>query len=163
MTKDRDPVAYFITFTTYGTWLHGDRRGSVDFKHNIYDTPYVAPDPRRRRYDGDQLRHPPVLLDGEGRRSVERAIREVCRHRGWELRALNVRTNHVHIVVSAPDTPERAMNTFKSWATRKMIDGGHLASGTKAWARHGSTRYLWDEDQLETACLYVTEGQGADL
>jgi hypothetical protein len=22
------PLAYFITFTTYGTWLHGDPRGS---------------------------------------------------------------------------------------------------------------------------------------
>ena len=163
MAKDGDPVAYFITFTTYGSWLHGDWRGSVDPQHNIHDTPYVAPDPGRQRFDGDQLRHPPVLLDGERRESVDRAIREVCRHREWELHALNVRTNHVHIVVSLPDAPERAMNTFKSWATRQMIDGGHLPSGTKAWSRHGSTRYLWDEDQLETACLYVTEGQGADL
>ena len=23
------PLAYFITFTTYGTWLHGDSRGSM--------------------------------------------------------------------------------------------------------------------------------------
>ena len=163
VSKDRDPVAYFITFTTYGTWLHGDRRGSVDPEHNIYDTSYVAPDPRRQRCDGGQLRHPPVLLNNERRGSVDRAIREVCRHRGWELHALNVRTNHVHIVVSAPDTPERAMNSFKSWATRKMIEADHLTFGTKAWARHGSTRYLWNEDQLETACLYVAEGQGADL
>ena len=25
-----DPLAYFITFTCYGNWLHGDERGSVD-------------------------------------------------------------------------------------------------------------------------------------
>jgi hypothetical protein len=24
------PTAYFITFHTYGTWLHGDERGSTD-------------------------------------------------------------------------------------------------------------------------------------
>ncbi len=33
------PLAYFITFRCYGTWLHGDRRGSVDRFHNIYGTP----------------------------------------------------------------------------------------------------------------------------
>ena len=27
------PLAYLITFNTYGTWLHGDRRGSVDSNH----------------------------------------------------------------------------------------------------------------------------------
>jgi hypothetical protein len=24
------PLAYLISFRAYGTWLHGDRRGSVD-------------------------------------------------------------------------------------------------------------------------------------
>jgi hypothetical protein len=24
-----EPLAYFITFTTFGTWLHGDSRGFV--------------------------------------------------------------------------------------------------------------------------------------
>jgi hypothetical protein len=28
------PLAYFITFTTYGTWLHGNGAGSVDPAHN---------------------------------------------------------------------------------------------------------------------------------
>ena len=121
------------------------------------------PNPPRQQYDSNRLQHLPILLDGERREIVDQAIREVCRHREWELHSLNVRTNHVHIVVNMAGTPERAMNTFKSWATRKMIEGGQLSSGMKAWTRHGSTRYLWNENQLETACLYMTEGQGADL
>ena len=36
--------SYFLTFTTYGTWLHGDTRGSVDREHNIVETPYLEPD-----------------------------------------------------------------------------------------------------------------------
>ena len=35
------PLAYFITFTTYGTHLHGSAKGSVDLEHNIYGTPLV--------------------------------------------------------------------------------------------------------------------------
>jgi hypothetical protein len=39
------PLAYLITFNTYGSWLHGDRRGSVDRFHNRYGTPRVGANP----------------------------------------------------------------------------------------------------------------------
>ena len=29
-----EPLAYFITFHTYGSWLHGAVSGSVDDEHN---------------------------------------------------------------------------------------------------------------------------------
>jgi hypothetical protein len=32
------PLAYLISFRAYGTWLHGDRRGSVGHFHNRYGT-----------------------------------------------------------------------------------------------------------------------------
>ena len=28
------PLAHLSTFRSYGTWLHGDKRGSVDRSHN---------------------------------------------------------------------------------------------------------------------------------
>ncbi len=36
------PLAYLITFRTYGTWLHGDERYSID-RHgkNIYGAPCI--------------------------------------------------------------------------------------------------------------------------
>ena len=37
------PLAYLISFRAYGTWLHGDRRGSVDRFHNRYGTPRIPP------------------------------------------------------------------------------------------------------------------------
>ena len=36
---DNIPLAYFITFRAYGTWLHGDERGSVDRLHNTFGSP----------------------------------------------------------------------------------------------------------------------------
>lgn len=33
------PLAYLITFRTYGTWLAGDERGSIDRFNNGYGTP----------------------------------------------------------------------------------------------------------------------------
>ncbi|HEX9659180.1 MAG TPA: hypothetical protein VGA18_02730, partial [Rhodothermales bacterium] len=41
------PLAYLITFTTYGTWLHGDERGSVDPGHSIPGTPPLERDAHR--------------------------------------------------------------------------------------------------------------------
>ena len=36
------PLAYLITFRCYGTWLHGDVRGSMDSKHHVYGAPKIA-------------------------------------------------------------------------------------------------------------------------
>ena len=37
--------AYLITFRCYGTWLHGDDRGSVDRRfYNRVGTPRITPD-----------------------------------------------------------------------------------------------------------------------
>jgi hypothetical protein len=35
---DHIPLAYLITFRSYGTWLHG-KEGSVDRFHNVYGQP----------------------------------------------------------------------------------------------------------------------------
>ncbi|RME40720.1 MAG: hypothetical protein D6788_02755, partial [Planctomycetota bacterium] len=157
------PQAYLITFHTYGTWLHGNKQGSVDREHNVYGTPFLSEDEKRERDEFIRLKHKPVVLDANRRTVVEAALEEVCRVRGWTLHARNVRTNHVHVVVSADVPPERVMNDFKSYATRRMVERGVLQPSQKAWTRHGSTRYLWTEDAVAAACRYVAEAQGPDL
>jgi hypothetical protein len=45
-----EPLAYFLTFGTYGSWLHGDVRGSKDPRHNtLGDIPLPRDDFRRQR------------------------------------------------------------------------------------------------------------------
>ena len=93
--EDNDaPIAYLITIRTYGTWLHGDERSSVDLRgQNIYDTPRVKPVKKLNRLMERNLAEEPFLLDSSCRAYVEEAIREVCRHRKYGLPAINVRTN----------------------------------------------------------------------
>ena len=90
---------------------------------------------------------------------VELTIREVAQHRTWTIHALSVRSNHVHVVITAETNPETVMNSFKSWTTRRMIEADVLPKDTKTWSRHGSTRYLWTTEALESACRYVKDGQ----
>ena len=100
--------------------MHGDKRGSVDRDNNQIKTPFLLPNKNRHNFRTAQLSQSPVILDDWQRSLIEKAIRDVCDYRGWQLYAINVRTNHVHVVVSADETPERVMKDFKAYATRRL-------------------------------------------
>lgn len=151
--------ACFITFSTYGSRLHGDRRGTV--RRNAAHQPRTAvPENRRRRvFEFDELRQGPVLLTDEQRRETDAEIRRVCAYEGWAVHALNVRTNHVHIMVSGSQSPEATMLAFKSWTTRRLRTLALVAPDHRLWTRHGSTRYVWNESEAERVWHYVEHGQ----
>jgi REP element-mobilizing transposase RayT len=100
-----------------------------------------------------RMRHASYRLDSGQREVVLRAIQQVCLHRGWALLAAYVRSNHVHVVVNADIAPERVMHDFKAYASRSL-------KHANVWTRHGSTRYLWEHDDVAHAVRYVVEGQG---
>jgi hypothetical protein len=115
MWNDTDtPLAYFISFRSYGTWLHGDERGSIDRFNNRYRDPYIPPNETWQRHNRNQLKTDPFILGARERGSVEKAIRETCKIRKWDLQAFNVRTNHVHTVVTANRKPELVLKCFQS-------------------------------------------------
>ena len=155
------PLGYLITFRCYGTWLHGDERGSVDRRrYNRYGTADMPPNRKILKEEKTSLRHSSFILNRQQRALVTSAIREVCDHRGYTLYAVNARTNHVHSVVGAGYKPEAVMNSFKSYATRKLREAKLISDEVKPWARHGSTPYLWTDEELQRAIDYVSNGQG---
>ena len=158
-----EPLAFLITFRTYGTWLHGDERGAVDRRnYHRYGTPAMPANSRLFADEKATLKHSPVVLDRLQRSATEAAIREVCARRGYSLHAINVRTNHVHSVVTAPCKPEHVIEAFKAYATRKLREANLIKREIRPWARHGSTVYLWTEEQLNRAIVYVLEDQGEE-
>ena len=156
-----NPRAYFITFTCYGSHLHGDESGSVDRYHNVFGAPRLEPDPARLNATKKLMERAPYFLDAPGRRTVLAAIQEVCAHRAWKLIAAHVRTTHVHVVVEADCPPEAVMYDFKFYATRRLNQRQEPRS--KHWARHGSTRYLWKDDDVVGAAEYVIMRQGEPM
>ena len=158
------PLAYLITVRTYGTWLHGDERTSVD-RHgkNIYGTPRIAPNLKMKKQMLDNMKQSHFILNSSQRKYVEIAIIEVCAHRGYELKAVNVRTNHFHAVVSANCKPEPIIHAFKSYATRKLREENLVEKEKPLWTRGKSRRYLWKPPHVSIAIDYVLFGQGGDL
>ena len=156
-------MRYLITFTCYGARLHGDDEGSVDPGHNQPGNRLLDAQPGRVAAETARMDQAPYFLDGECRRAVLEAIREVCLHRGWNLWAAHVRTNHVHVVVEGDTAPERIMNDFKAYASRRLNLSGLDAPGRRRWSRHGSTRWLAADESVQEAIRYVVYGQGEPM
>jgi REP element-mobilizing transposase RayT len=163
MSDDAFPLAYFISFTCYGTWLHGEEKGSVDDEHNVPDTPFLPPSFELRQEEQGLMDQAPYHLDEKRRQIVLDAIIEVCWHRKWTLHAAHIRTNHLHVVVSAKAAPERVMNDFKVYASRSLNNKVVDSAGRKRWSRHGSTRYLWKDSHVAGAVDYVLNRQGEPM
>ena len=112
----------------------------------------------------------PYLLDETARPVVLRAIQRHCAYREWSLLAAHVRTNHVHVIVDtsragdrAETRPERIMNEFKSYSSRELNLLPGETPGRKRWARHGSTRWLWKDQDVNRALQYVVDEQGVPM
>ena len=164
MWNDTDtPLAYFISFRTYGAWLHGDTRGSIDRFYNQFGDPYLPPNEPWQRHNRKLLKKAPLILGAKARGSVEKAIRETCIIRKWYLRVFNVRTNHVHVVVTADRKPELVLNAFKANATRQLTEDQLWPHQFSPWAHKGSKRRLWTELSVANAIDYVLNSQGDDL
>jgi REP element-mobilizing transposase RayT len=158
------PLAYLITFRCYGTWLHGDERGSTDEFNNKFDTPFLPPNQKWLEFNKTLLKHNPVQLDAQRRTVVEIAIRETCQKRNWGLLAINVRTNHVHVVIgSGCRNPNRILSALKANATREMRESNCWNLQHSPWADKGSKRWLWNEKNVDIAIDYVVNGQGDEL
>jgi REP element-mobilizing transposase RayT len=123
----------------------------------------LGADSQRASSERQSMLQPPYGLDREGRAAVLAALRGHCMHRGWSLLASHVRTNHVHAVVEADVRPEKVMNEFKSYASRELNRLERDGPDRKRWARHGSTRWLWKDEDLQQAFQYVIEEQGEPM
>lgn len=158
-----DPLAYFITMHTYGTWLHGAAEGSVDWAHHDYGEPFAVPNADKKAAMRRRMQGQPLTLTSPQRSAVQESCLETCRYREWRLHALHVRTTHVHAVLTAAVDPEQVMNDLKTYATRRLRRLQVIASDAKVWSRHGSTRYLWQDDAVRERVGYVLNDQGVAL
>ena len=151
----RQPLGYFITFTTYGSWLHGDSRGSI-LKGKT--TKLLSENPVLMAYEKSIQEHQAVVLVSEAREIVKQAILETCRIRGWLLYVTHIRSTHIHLVLKADKRPERVLIDLKAYATRSLRKNGYKQQ--RFWTRHGSTRYLNTVSQLTKAIHYAISEQG---
>jgi hypothetical protein len=147
------PMAFFLTWTTYGSWLPGDERGWSDAGGVMRE-----PSHRLAHHAARTMRDARVDLCQRTRGIVDAAVREHCRFRGWQLHAVNCRQTHVHVVVSAGDrSPGEVLRSLKAWCSREL--SRHVGRRPQWWTRDGSRRLLYDTQAVVDVVAYVLECQ----
>jgi len=155
------PLAYLITIRTFGTWLPGDERGSITRNQtNIYGMPRNEQNKALEGWIKEEMKFPPKIFSDRERNVVESSIVEICERKAYLLRAMNVRTNHAHVVLSAQKMPERIIIELKANATKMLRESGLAYESERIWSRGKSRRYLWKPRNVDAAISYVLYGQG---
>ena len=149
-----EPLAFFITWTAYGTWLPGDERGYVK-QHEGWHPPCK----KLESYAHARMVESPVQLTPVQRDIVAQTIQRHCAVRGWTCWEVNPRMTHVHTVVTAMRTaPATVREQLKAWCSRELRN--HDDNRRKRWwAEGGSVRSLNDEDSLAHAIAYTRDAQ----
>ena len=152
---DNPPLAYFITWTVYGSFLQGDERGW--WKKFQGEQPRQ---PRLSQWHSDRLSHPILLLNDRDRSAVESAIDEHCLHRQWKRWASSARTNHVHTVITAIEYDgKKVRDQLKANATRKLRAQAERWIDRPAWTTKGWIEFIDSEDDLERVVEYTLFAQ----
>jgi hypothetical protein len=148
-----EPLALFLTWTTYGSWLPGDHRGWSDKRGMVH-----APSFRLAISAGHRLSGSAVVLTPTERLVVVETIARHCQHRQWQLFACDCRSQHVHVVVSASAyQPATVSRQLKMWTTHAL--GADASPKRRIWTRGCSRRRIYDERGLQAVIQYVAECQ----
>ena len=145
---------YFMTWTTFGTFLPGDARGWRKRQSGPQ-----SPRPALERWCRHRMTSDAVRLSISDRSAVVVACQQHCDFRGWTLFAAEARSNHVHVVVVSDRDPRTTRNQLKANCTRALRLQMTPLDVPKTWSVGGDVRVLDTDEDIEAAILYVTEAQ----
>ena len=159
---------WFLTWTTYGSWLPGDERGFVGTERvaphlrQINNQPHTQPskpNTQLAQFSKRQLKAPVILLDVDQAHDLFEQFQETVTHRQWLLVAVGVMRTHLHVVVGVtgdPD-PDGILRDFKSYGSRKLNRNYGLPASETWWTESGSKRKLTNAASVEAAVNYVRQ------
>ena len=132
------PLAYFMTWTVYGTHLPGSEK----WWRNRSEIS-LPPRPKLEEWCRKQLRHPVFTLSVAERQVVKSTVEIHTNIRNWKLWAMNARTNHVHVVISAQsDLWDVIRDQLKAYCTRDLRLDFSRWRGRPVWTKGGTVSSL---------------------
>ena len=136
-----------VTWTTYGSWLQGDKRGYVkNGKILTQNDGLTLANQRQQKY-------PTVKLNSEQKQIVSKAITEEARRINHKIFAIAVCSNHLHMVASvSEESIEQAVHRYKYSATLALRKFGNQG---KIWSKGFDKRFCFTDMELENKVRYV--------
>jgi len=142
-------IGYMVTFTTYGTWLQGDKRR--------YVKDGVTYEGNEQLYNANQeaMRQDAARLNQRQKEIVKRAIIDEAKELKQNIFAILVWSNHVHIVAENIDeTIGKVTGRYKAAATKALRETGIEG---KVWTKGFDKRYCFNEEELRARIEYVNK------
>jgi len=142
-------LGYMITWTTYGTWLQGDKRGYVKKGRTL-------PGNKSLRDSNTRLQSQDAIWLSPDQQQIvrEAIIREAVSH-GQRMYALTVQSNHVHLVVEYSHLPIGTIVAYYKKAGRLTLKATNQSG--KLWTRGYDKRYCFDREALDQRIRYVQD------
>ena len=139
------------TFTTYGTWPQGNKRGYVKNGEVLGESEGLREANKKAQTDRR------FVLTKENGELVRKAILDEAEILGQKVYAMTVSPTHVHIVVDVIDELiETAVARYKRASTKAIRGVGYEG---KVWTKGFDKRFCFDETALRNRIKYV-ERQG---
>ena len=140
-------IGYMITWTTYGTWLQGEKKGYVK------DGMVFCGNVKLQKANVIKLKGKAVRLDKKSCVVVREAILNEAEKLGQIIYSLAVCSSHVHLVVGCIDeTVGKVTGRYKRAATVALRTNGLIG---RAWTKGYDKRYCFDEKSLRARVNYV--------
>ena len=157
-------IGYHVVFTTYGTWLPNDPRGSYSKKvyrgelQTLGEIEYgrQAPGPKNeelRRYwtvAAGRLERAPFFIDEKSRGVIAGAFGRVVHRLGVTVAACAIMNDHVHLfVLRSKYRIEYTVNQLKGGATHA------LEAQRTVWSRGFWKEFISDDDRIGAVRKYI--------
>ena len=140
-------VGYLLTWTTYGSWLQGDKRKYVN------NGQILAPNTSLEKINKENMLYPKVSLTPAQREIIKKAILAESVETDQKIYAISVRKNHIHLAAECNFVSARtAVRHYKNAARLAMQ---HNSFAGRLWTKGFSVRYCFDEKQLNAVIQYV--------
>ncbi len=140
-----------LTWTTYGTWLQGSKKGSVKQGKVRGENIALKIDCRKK------LKSSPVRFRHKEKEIVREAILKASKRFKQKILAIAVCSNHLHIVCEYVEVPIGVLVGYYKYAGRTALQKSGYNG--KVWTRGYDKRFCFNKEELAAKIKYVQKHQ----
>jgi len=142
-----DPLATFVTTTSFGSWLPGDLRGYVDNGQLFPARPHLESHIRR------QTRQPMVVFSTHEQEALFQALVAAAAEFGYRLTDAVVEATHLHWIVGHDDAVAVMVGRLKN-RMRQRLNRGRI------WTADYCHRLLFKDEEIDQVRQYFMKHPG---
>jgi len=140
-------IGFMATWTTYGSWLQGNKKGYVK------NGTTLKANPELEKFNKALLKQDEINIPKNLRIIVKNAILKEAEEIGQKVYATAVCSNHVHIVIeSIGKRCGYSVGRFKKAVTKELRKYGF---NDNVWTKGFDKRYCYNQQELEKKIRYV--------